>query len=536
MNETWATVFIDTLIEQGCDTFCIAPGSRSTPLTVAIARHSKARTFVHFDERGLGFFALGFAKALQKPVALLTTSGTAVANLLPAVCEAHNNRIPLLVLTADRPHELRETGANQTMRQIGIFSPFVNWEMDMPCPDAQIPLPWLQETLHFALQKTQFPKGVVHLNCPFREPFFDESTSTKRASIQQPLQQTFPPTTPNLDAFLAGIVADENTWILVGQYPLTPTEQATLKRFAEVNHCTVLVDIGAEVASDVAYHRYYDLALGLTDGGFKSPKTVLQIGTRLVSKRLFQFLEKYPPIHYHVFGAGRLQPLHFLESPKHGTKPFPFEGFAEQIQLFFNKKTALTEPLLIHNLSKLLPAESVVFWGNSMPVRYADMLFRPPQQVQSVVQRGVSGIDGLIASACGFAQAKKQLCTLVLGDLSLLHDINSLAWLQKTDFPVIVLVFNNDGGAIFGHLPIAKQKDVFETYFKTPHGFSFEHAAALFHLPYFQPQSVSAFRSMYQIAIQSKKSALIEIKTDAQKDQALLAELKDFLHDFMLSQ
>lgn len=172
-NESWSAKIVSYLIQHGVNYFCCAPGSRSTPLMLAIAQHPKAHKIVHFDERGVCFHALGYAKASGKPAVVVTTSGTAVGNLLPGVMEAYNDRVPLILLTADRPPELQGCGANQTCDQVRLFTNHVRWQTDLPCPDDRIPEKYLASTISHAVAMTQsFLGGPVHINCMFREPLF----------------------------------------------------------------------------------------------------------------------------------------------------------------------------------------------------------------------------------------------------------------------------------------------------------------------------------------------------------------------------
>ncbi|MCP4454643.1 MAG: 2-succinyl-5-enolpyruvyl-6-hydroxy-3-cyclohexene-1-carboxylic-acid synthase, partial [Planctomycetes bacterium] len=184
-NLLWATLMIEELVRLGCDQFVICPGSRSTALTVATARHEKARTRIAYDERAAAFWAVGYARATTRPVCVITTSGTAVANLLPAVTEASNDHIPLILLTADRPPELLDTGANQTICQSGLFGQFVRWQKDMPCPTDQIDPAYVLTTVDQAVHRcvTGDP-GPVHLNCAYREPLMGDADPAVPVSLQ----------------------------------------------------------------------------------------------------------------------------------------------------------------------------------------------------------------------------------------------------------------------------------------------------------------------------------------------------------------
>ena len=170
-NELWGKLIIEELIRNGVSYFCISPGSRSTPLVCAAARNKKAQKIICYDERGSAFHALGYAQATNNPAAVIVTSGTAVANLFTAIVEAHQNNIPMIVLTADRPPELHDTGANQTINQVDIFGRFVKWFFGFPCPDQSIHPKMILTAIDYAVYlSTSSPEGPVHINCMFREP------------------------------------------------------------------------------------------------------------------------------------------------------------------------------------------------------------------------------------------------------------------------------------------------------------------------------------------------------------------------------
>ncbi len=544
LNELWAKLMVDELIHHGVRMFCISPGSQNTIFTVAAAEHPLAETHVHYDERGMSFYALGYAKASRSPAALIVTSGTAVANLFPAVMEAHYDRVPLILITADRPPELKDCGANQTSDQVKIFEGFVRWQIDLPCPDAKIPQSYIGTTILQAVAyATSSPAGPVHLNCQLRKPFLPEAdastpkfhhsthrTQTSFISGQNILQSH------DLEQLAGELSEYERGLILVsGTAPISSLESLyTLSRQLQ---WPIFPDILSNTRSNGTGYGvvpYYDLiikTLGANEDF--APEAILQIGDRFVSKKLFDWISsKKPKVHYHVAPHIQLKDHihsftqriacdvdHFIENfPQHLTRRAPspwFQVWKELNELtshsldgFFKEHEKLSEPLLFHHLASTLTDSTGLFLSNSMPVRNADAFFVPKNPVGPIhCNRGLSGIDGNIASASGVARGLGKSVLAILGDLAFLHDINSLA--QIKELPLKALVVNNDGGSLFSFLPIAKRKEVFTPFFTTPHGLDLKHAAPLFGLCYECPQTLGEL----QTALNHTSSSLIEIQT-----------------------
>ncbi len=565
LNELWANTMIKELIHHGVRYFCISPGSRSTPLVLAASAHPLAETFVHFDERGMSFHGLGYAKASKSPVCLIVTSGTAAGNLLPAVMEAFHDEIPLIVLTADRPPELRNTGANQATDQVRLYQNFVRHQVDLPCSDASIPTSFLGTTIAQAMGFANGEnKGPVHINCMLREPFF----STDRTRFFSP-----------------PITHSAHTSIFPGKKGIAPAELSALyDEFAEYEKGLILVGgnqswdsltsllslaerlkwpIFPDILSPVRRERKspfltlgYDLMLksiGLNED--LSPDAILQFGDRFVSKKVFEWLSlKKPKVYIHV--APNLYRKDINHSITHRVESSP-ETFCrslvnraeerkasswsefwsalsknvdESIHHYFAAESTYSEPALFHTLSKTVEKDTALFLSNSMPIRDADAFFLPKHHKGPIyANRGLSGIDGNIATAIGIAKAEGRRVLAVVGDLAFLHDINSLAQLQSLSTPISFLVINNNGGGIFSHLPIAKKEKEFRTFFQTPHSAELKHTAPLFGLSYSAPISLEALQE--DLKKGSAEHRLIEVKTDAKTNglvrQAVITNLQE---------
>lgn len=570
LNLLWARLMVEELIRCGADYFCLAPGSRSGPLAVAVAENKKARSFVHFDERGLGFHALGYTAATQKPVVVITTSGTAVANLLPAVVEAAKKKLPLIILTADRPPELRKTGANQTIEQVNIFGEYVRYHLDWPCPSLDIPAEFVLTTIDQAVYRAaQNLKGPVHLNCMLREPLAPVKTTQNftayLSSLTSWLKGTQPFTrylrsqktlnAPALNAVSQTMKAAWQGIIAVGKLA-SEKDQAAVLNLAKHLAWPVFADATSGLRLGNKHPNlipHYDQIL-LNDKIFQKMKIdcVLQLGGRMTSRRFSELLEKTRPVPYIMVLNHPLRndPTHQVSlrlecsATEFCRKMIPqlpqrrdtrylkqwqtmSTVVKDEIDDYLTPGTEICEPSATRIISRLLPKGSTLFLANSMPIREADMYAAEDgQPVIVAANRGASGIDGILASAIGFAKGSNRPTTLITGDLALLHDLNSLAMIKTLDRPFVAIVFNNNGGAIFNFLPIAKFAKVFEKYFAAPHGLSFTHAAALFGLNYLAPTTKAELTAAYLSAIRKSQGTIIEIKTNRASNAEYHRELQ----------
>lgn len=468
---------IDQLVLQGVREFCIAPGSRSAPLSLAAAEHPKAHTIVHFDERGLGFYALGIAKGSKSPSAVITTSGTAVANLYPSVMEAHHSKTPLILLTADRPHELRACGANQSTDQVGLFGPMVRAHTDL---HAHLDEKTIRSIVaHHVFLSLQNPLGPVHLNCPFQEPF----------SIFPPL----PSLGKQIPFLLPKLLASPlHTQAKRGVILLGPTfDPKPVLQLAKRLQWPVFADLLSQARSFPSPEQILHFDFLLKEP--LAPDLILHFGDRFISKNIVKWAEKTATIH--------ISPFPFLQDPERRL----FMRVQSDIEPFCNTFVGDTDPSWLpiwQNLDReidaaisacfetgfteahairSLPAKNPIFFGNSMPIRHADRFFFPNQAPLLFANRGASGIDGNIATMAGLAEALKTPLLGFIGDQTALHDLNSLPLLKK--HKILLIVSNNFGGAIFDSLPVAKSPHL-DRLFTASHAWNFEKAAQMFDIPY----------------------------------------------------
>lgn len=566
-NRLWADLIVEELLRSGVGLFCIAPGSRSTPLIAALAANKKAESLVHFDERGTAFAALGYARATGLPAAWITTSGTAVANGLPAVVEAATDGVPMILLTADRPPELRQTGANQTIDQPDIFGDFVRWRFDLPAPNLDVDPASVLTTVDQATYRAlRAPSGPVHLNLMFREPLIPDpredeeppSGPSRWLEKNEPYTR-YAATKPAVDRTEIEVLWDElrtvERGLVVAGRLATRKQGEAVERLARSLGWPLLPDVGSQVrlGGNGEHVSFYDALLAdEAFAGGHGPEAVLHVGGRALSKRLEGFVVRGRPDPYVVVRENpfRLDPGHKVthsvesdvtdfcaalsraadENPP-TADPSWLEDWraasnragAAQDRLFA-ERSGLDEPLVARLVSREIPEGHGLVVASSMPVRDLDAFAAADGAgVPVAANRGASGIDGTVATAAGFARGSGGPVTLLIGDLALLHDLNSLAMLR--DLPVTVIVLNNNGGGIFSFLPVSRHESFFEPFFGTPQGVEFGNAAEMFGLDYRSPGAAEDFLAAYRAALSEGAPALIEVRTDREENVVAHREL-----------
>lgn len=525
---------------------------------LAAAANRAVKTTVHFDERGAAFYALGYAKATGKPAALISTSGTAVANACPAIVEAALSCTPMIVLSADRPVELRDTGASQTVDQVGMFGRYLRWSFDLPAPDEAVNPAFVLTTVDQACYRAiRSPSGPVQLNCMFREPLMElpenEDWRVGLKQIDEWARGNKPYTTyrlpitrcddDDIEALLSRLQSCKRGVIVAGTLPVN-ADKTSLIELAERLDWPLLADVGSGLrfcgrgSPNIICH--YDLYLRIDE--FRetyAPDLVLQLGGSLLSKHLLRYLAEgyrdYIKVANHPY---RHDPDHAV-SDRIEADPIAFAGVltkrthsiqSELTEIFRRADDVSTgvveryivaeaDSLIEFNVARLVFEEGSdtrgVFTATSMPIREVDA-FVPQSMKQYNVSanRGANGIDGTVATAVGFADGLGRPTTLLIGDLAFLHDLNSLALVKQSFKPITIVVINNDGGGIFSFLPVAQVGGNFEPFFATPHGITFRNAARLFDLEYHVAGSTAQFVSAYHDSVMSHNSAIIEVVSD----------------------
>ncbi|WP_227354796.1 2-succinyl-5-enolpyruvyl-6-hydroxy-3-cyclohexene-1-carboxylic-acid synthase [Haladaptatus salinisoli] len=560
-NTLWAETFVDELAAGGVDAVCLAPGSRSTPLTVAFAAHDDVEVFSYLDERSAAFFALGRAKRTGTPTPVVCTSGTAAANFHPAVIEADRARVPMLVLTADRPPELRDSGANQTVDQEKLYGDAVRWYADLAEPEAEArKLRSLRAAAARAIDSAVgTPPGPVHLNFPFRKPL--EPTEVP-GDVPAAFAERHPLAVrgrdgpfvrvsrgvPELDASSLGRIADriadaERGLLVVGPADAPTPDRDALATLADATGFPILADplSGHRFGHDRPVVGGYDsyLVPDVTDD-WPDPEVVLRFGASPTSKALRRYLERTDARQYLVDSAGGWREASFTATDLVVADP---TRFAEELAGRFADSSATAgeewrrrfdraemrhwnavadtdehfEGGVLASVSELVPDPTTLFVSNSMPVRDLDRFGEPrPADLTVLGNRGASGIDGIVSTALGAGSATDDPLVLVTGDLAYYHDMNGLLALGRCGVDATVVEINNDGGGIFHMLPIESFDPPFTGQFRTPHGLDFEPTGDLYGFDFERVDALSAFRERFRASLDAPGTQVVEVVTDAE--------------------
>ena len=593
-NIYWSQLFVDALAQAGLTAVVISPGSRSTPLTLAFDAHPNIEVFLHLDERSAGFFALGMALAKDAPVALVCTSGTAVTNYFPALTEAFMSHIPLLVLTADRPPELRHSGANQTIDQVKIYGDQVLWSVDAPLPEKDAPAVVLRhlQTLAARAYATAngLRKGPVHVNFPFRKPLEPEMLNAERGMMNEspPIHHssftiqhgTLAPTRAQLNDLADAINRHERGLIVCGPRCPGGNFPAAVAGFSQISGYPILADPLSGVrwgrhvngtAVSGAYETYLQ-----QDPGWPEPEVIIRFGAVPTSKWLNNYLGRINPaqrIHVRENGVWADDSHLTTTFLRVNEELFCYE-LAHQItprmQTGWTKRVMATETAVWRTLDQhlyapyfdasaiadtvaALPDNTNLFAGNSLAVRHVDQFARPStQHLHLYGNRGASGIDGNTSTALGIAAASKQPTVALLGDITFYHDLNGLLMLKDegrrmkdetavhhspftihhSPFPpVTIVLLNNNGGGIFHRLPVRAIEPPFTDLFITPHGLDFSGVIQMYGLAHIRPQSRAEFQASLRESIRSSTPTVIELQTDGSEDDVRRRELNEIINN-----
>jgi 2-succinyl-5-enolpyruvyl-6-hydroxy-3-cyclohexene-1-carboxylate synthase len=541
----YIAALVDELYQLGVREVVISPGSRSTPLAMLFCEHH-FEVFLNIDERSAAFFALGIAKEQAAPAVLVCTSGSAVGHYLPALIEAKYSRVPLIVLTADRPHELRHVGAPQAIDQNKIYGDYANYYEELALPEERESM---YRYVRVVMQKAYAGAmsgrfGVAHINVPLREPLIPDfskldfilgRSNDPFAVIETEGQSTFD----------AGIFLNKNGMIICGPDAYADYHQEVLE-LGERLKAPILAD-------PLSNFRNYahDLLIDSYDAFLKDdwiktelkPDFILHFGQAPVSKRLQQFLSLHQDALYVQLDKSfeyRNQALStgqfVLSSPKMFARSVDvrnnstdylgkwqtYQKLMRQRLRSAGKADGLFEGQIIQRMQEILPEESLLVVANSMPIRDIDYFFEArAQKIKVLGNRGANGIDGTVSTALGVS-VSGQPTVLVTGDLALFHDMNGLLIGKTHSLNMVIVLLNNNGGGIFKYLPQSRER-YFDYLFLTPHGIDFAGLEILYGLTYYQPRNTDEFERDFREALALEGIKLIEVKIDL--------ELSKVLHD-----
>ncbi|MBM4183132.1 MAG: 2-succinyl-5-enolpyruvyl-6-hydroxy-3-cyclohexene-1-carboxylic-acid synthase [Gemmatimonadetes bacterium] len=555
-NTAWARALVDELARAGVREVVLAPGSRSTPLVMAFAADGRFRPRVHLDERSAAFFALGVGKATGVPAVVLTTSGTAAANVYPAVVEASAAEVPLLVLTADRPPRHRGADANQTIDQVRMFGGYVREFFEVPEPALEGPaLRHLRSLIGRAVASAVgAPAGPVHLNVPFDKPLepvevADSFVGAHPLAVKgRPSGEPFvsvsaahaQPSAPELEALREELRGSEGV-IVAGPSPESARSGPAVKELAAATGFPVLADplSGARFGPGAGAYcvAAYDLFLRDTAVAERlRPSVVLRVGSSPTSAALLEWLLLHNGVPQIVIDGGGRWKDHLATATRYvradaadtmralaaratRTGSPQWEDVWRRVEsaaleALGSLRGTLMEGEVWGPVLASLSSGSTLFVSNSMPIRDLDALGLPREEGLDVLgNRGASGIDGVVSTAFGVASQRKGPTVCVLGDLALFHDQNGLLWSREEDAAVVFVLVDNDGGGIFHGLPIAEHEPHFSRYFATPHGLDFVHAAAL-HGISMESVEVEDLADPLEQAIQARGTKILRVRSD----------------------
>ena len=567
-NAIWARAVAEELAWAGVRDICIAPGSRSAPLVLACARLGAFRMRVCLDERVAGYFALGLGKATGIPAAVVTTSGTAAANLFPAVVEASLSETPLLVLTADRPHRLRGADANQTIDQVRLYGGYTREFFDVPLPTAERPALRHLRTIagRAVASAVGLPAGPVHLNFPFDLPL--APAGLQRGDAHDALAAAHPQVVQEgvaarpyvgvghrcpvlhekeIAAIWTKLAASRRPLLIAGPNVDPVALGPATIRFAEALEVPVLADplSGARYGRRHGEHVCASYDLFLREPGVRTvlaPDLVLRVGRTPTSTALAEYLEEASPdahmvidpsyrwkdhlaVATDVFRGDSVDALERLADEGQRGERDPawhalWTRFEHAVRAALERPLAATGPstrfegIVAREVVRAIPAGGTLFVSGSMPIRDVDAFGGTRTQPLRVLgNRGASGIDGIMSTALGVAAGSGATVVALLGDLALLHDANGLLATREPDARVVFVVVNNDGGGIFHFLPVREHEPHFTPLFATPHGVEPERIGALFGLPW-ERVDIEDLSRQVQRGVAGGESRLLEVKTD----------------------
>jgi 2-succinyl-5-enolpyruvyl-6-hydroxy-3-cyclohexene-1-carboxylate synthase len=571
-NTLWAHTLVDELAKHGIDAVCVSPGSRSTPLTVAFGNHPDIEVFSHLDERSSAFFALGRAKQTGMPTPLVCTSGTAGANFHPAVMEASESHVPMVVLTADRPSELHDSGANQTTDQTHLYGNATRLHRTLPEPEADDrKLRSLRVTMARALtEATGQRPGPVHLNIPFRKPLeptpvegdvpeeFAESAPLAVEGRDGPFVETTQGTPrlneDRLDTLAETFAETERGLIVCGPADMPTPDREPLQKLANATGYPVLAD-------PLSGHRFgHDD--GLICGGYDSyldgcdwpePELVVRFGASPTSKELRNYLASVSASQYIVDPAGgwpeaeftastllAVDPNWFAETVtdqlENGTTP-PQTDYREYFEAAEREYWDIVDSArtdqwfeggVVATVAEHTPTGATLFVSNSMPIRDLDRFGEPRSGAMTVLgNRGVSGIDGIISTGLGAGSATAEPLVLVTGDLAYYHDMNGLLALDRCGVDATIVLVDNDGGGIFHKLPIEQFDPPFTEQFKTPHGLDFEPTGDLYDLEFERCQNLSSFVETFTESVDTPGTQVLAVEFDSESSHRFREQIHE---------
>lgn len=529
---------------KGLQHIVISPGSRNAPLTIGFTNNPAFTCYSIADERCAAFFAMGIAQQIQKPVAVVCTSGSALLNYYPAVAEAFYSQIPLVVISADRPHDKIDIGDGQTIRQENVFVNHSLYNANLTEGVSEENDLKIQEALFLADSK----KGPVHINVPFEEPLYE---TVEELSIQPDFVELFTEKKESINTAVFAEIWNKSSKKLIllgGNYP-SAIEQKYLNQLGEDNSVVVMTEVTSN-----AYHSNFitnidTIITPFTDDDFKAfqPDILVTVGGMIVSKRIKAFLRKYQPEHhwhidelraYNTFGClsqhFELSPNAFFDTflsktnaidSKYQQNALKIRGFRAEMHKIYLKNAPFSDLKVFETILEKLPKAIQLQISNSSPIRYAQ-LFPVDKSIEVYCNRGTSGIDGSTMTAIGASVINNKPVVFITGDISFFYDSNAL-WNNYIPQNFKIILINNSGGGIFRILPGHQETETFTTYFETSHHLTAEHLAKMYGFNYITAKSTDDITANWNFFEASEKPVILEVFTpEKENDKVLLNYFK----------
>jgi len=548
------SLLAELFVKKGLSDIIISPGSRNAPVIISFANKQGIRALSIVDERSSAFFALGMAQQLGKAVAVACTSGSAALNYAPAIAEAYYQKIPLLVLTADRPPELIDQGYGQTIRQRNVYENYIKASFELPVDiEDETSLKKVEKIINEAINLTQYPEpGPVHINIPFREPLYGTSEEMIDAKVFEYVKE---------QVDLKPIISElSNSWnnsdkvlIVAGQQQRDDELNKLLSNIVDDKKVTLL----SETTSNLNSENFIDCidnvisTIEADESTTFKPDLLITYGGQVVSKMIKKFLRDNPPDeHWHISPSGKEMDTYFRLKQVVPVEPNVLfnelllslpEKQPDYLNIWLNKKSivvsrkkeylnkiAYSDLKIFDFILSNLPSGTNLHLGNSTPVRYSQ-LFGSDERFNYFSNRGVSGIDGQISTAAGSTYVNNNLNVLITGDLGFFYDSNGLMnnYLKPN---LKIIVVNNSGGGIFRFIEGPSSTDHLEEFFETRHSWKAEKISEAFDVKYYKAKNIKQLNFVFTNLINDKKGpSILEIFTPPEENAEILKEYFNYL-------
>ncbi|MBC8490016.1 MAG: 2-succinyl-5-enolpyruvyl-6-hydroxy-3-cyclohexene-1-carboxylic-acid synthase [Bacteroidetes bacterium] len=548
----------EIFVKKGLKQIVISPGSRNAPIIISFAQHPKIKAISIVDERSAAFFALGMAQQTKQTVAIACTSGTAALNYAPAIAEAYYQKVPLLVLTADRPEELIDQGDGQAIRQKNVYANYIIKSFELPQEISnEADFNFAEKIINEAINLTQYPDfGPVHINIPFNEPLYNQvEKHSFEANIFEPVIKPKSIPEEKIKEFAERWNGYEKKLLIAGMMDTNTRLEEILNKIADDPSVVLLTETISNLKNSCTcpcIDRVVSTILPEEIENFR-PVLLVTFGGQVISKMVKAFIRKNKPLeHWHIdpidFQMDTYQcltsgipvkPTSFFSQILPLVKPkkskFNFNWIerdkrSENRYAQFLSKCEFSDLKVFETILKAIPKGSNLQMGNSTPVRYVQ-LFKPFQKLTYNSNRGTSGIDGTVSTAAGAAYVSKKPTTIITGDLGFFYDSNALMnnYLSEN---LRIIIINNSGGGIFRFIPGPGETDQLEEFFETKHDWKAEFIAKNFNIHYYSANHLNSLNTSLEKFYKlqpNNKPAILEVFTPNEKNAVTLKEYFKYL-------